>query len=102
VIHADTATALSKLVGWTIIDSKTIDGYRDPDNKGDDTFEGCDYDRIIIFTDGTGVECSSYSYTYAYRPTAILLGKSVNYNGSQFTMYKMVVGDNFYDVRAVR
>jgi hypothetical protein len=63
------ACRLDSMVGWTLIARKTIDGRIDKGIKKDD-FEGCDYDRIIVFEDNTGVRCTSYSYSYAYRPTA--------------------------------
>jgi hypothetical protein len=38
-----------------------------------DEFEGCDYDRIIIFDNGYGLRCSEYKYRYAYRPRVVIL-----------------------------
>lgn len=78
-------------VGYTIIASKTIDKWIDPGKKKSGTsFEGCDYDRVIVFTDGTAVRCRTYSYSYSYRPNAILL-----YDGTRLVM---IVNDNEYSV----
>ena len=53
---------------------------------------------MIIFTDGTAVTCRTYSYTYSYRPKAVILGQQVTYQGKQLTLLKMVVGDTAYDI----
>lgn len=96
--YANCESSLERYIGWTIIDSKTIDGYRKENGAKEDSFEGCDYGRIIFFRDGTSVTCNSYSYQYAYAPTAILLGKLVNYKGKTFTMLKMIVEGDEYDL----
>ena len=96
---ADMADKMEKLVGYAIVDSKTIDGWSE-DGKTKDGFEGCSHGRVIIFTDGKGLTCSTYSYSYAYRPTAVILAKQVSYQGRNFYDFKMVVGDEVYDMRA--
>lgn len=73
-----------QLIGYTILDIKIING----------TFEGCDFDKKIIFTDNTYVTCMGYGYTYSYMPEAIILGK--NYKGTLFL--KMYVDGELYDV----
>ena len=60
--QASCQSVLENNVGWTIVDSKTIDGYKDQGEPKADDFEGCDYDRIIYFRDGTTATCSSYGY----------------------------------------
>jgi hypothetical protein len=82
---------LGSLIGYTIIASKTIAGYQDKNGKRGDSFEGCDFDRVIIFDDNKILTCATYGYEYSYRPTAIILS-----NGSSF---KMIVGENVYDMR---
>ena len=96
--QAGAADVLSDFVGYTVIASKTIDSFADRGKEKKDGFEGCDHDRVIIFTDGTAVTCRTYSYTYSYRPTAVILGQQVNYQGKQLTLLKMVVGDTAYDI----
>jgi hypothetical protein len=75
------------MVGWTLVASiaRRIDkGVQ----KGE--FEGCEYDRIIVFDDNTGVRCTSYSYSYAFRPTAYIWGRG--------SFLKMCVSGSSYDV----
>jgi hypothetical protein len=43
---------LSELVGYKLVAQKTISGYIE-DGKRSDDFEGCDFDRIIVFSDNT-------------------------------------------------
>ncbi|MGV7212513.1 hypothetical protein [Bradyrhizobium sp. UFLA05-112] len=40
------------------------------DNERKGEFTGCEYDRILVFDDNTAVRCTSYNYTYSYRPDA--------------------------------
>lgn len=72
---------LEYLEGYQIIAKKQVN----------DDFEGCDYDKKIIFTDRTYVVCDEYDYTYSYMPTAIILS-----NGYDF---KMCVNDRLYRIR---
>jgi len=88
---ADITDQLSRFVGYTIIASKTIVGYQDRDGKKGNSFEGCNYDRVIVFDDNRILTCAGYGYQYAFRPTAIILS-----NGSSF---KMMVGNDVYDMR---
>ncbi|MUK64020.1 hypothetical protein GNP81_19215 [Aliivibrio fischeri] len=98
IAQVDEST-LEQLVGWTLIETKTIEGFYNDDGKYEDSFEGCDYDRVIQFVDSTQIECSSYGYQYAYRPTAFIFGKNTNYKGKSYTLYKMIVEDDVYDIR---
>ncbi|MFO1341115.1 MAG: hypothetical protein U1F53_23320 [Burkholderiaceae bacterium] len=97
---ADTADVLSDYVGYTIVAVKTIEGFVDSNKKKGDAFEGCEFDRVVVFTDGTGVTCRTYSYSYSYRPKAVLLAKQVSYQGQQLVLLKMIVNNNSYDVNA--
>jgi hypothetical protein len=104
VAAADCEDVLENLVSYTIIASKTIDGWRDKsgadDEDGDHTsFEGCDYDRVIKFTDGTTLRCAEYGYMYAYRPTAVIFAKKIESPGRSLTVFKMLVEDTVYDMR---
>lgn len=85
---------LDDLVGYTLIASKTIDGYIEHGKRNDD-FEGCDFDRIIVFDDNTGVRCTGYNYSYSYRPTAYIFSQG---RGSM----KMCVEDELYDIAPIR
>lgn len=99
VAWADLADELEDLVGYTIVDSKTIAGWYDDDDKGEGSFEGCEHGRIIVFTDNKKLTCAEYGYQYVYRPTAIILGKEISYRGQSFYDFKMVVEDEVYDMR---
>lgn len=99
VAWADLADELEDLVGYTIVDSKTIGGWYDDDDKGDGSFEGCEHGRVIVFTDNKKLTCAEYGYQYAYRPTAIILAKEISYKGRSFYDFKMVVEDEVYDMR---
>lgn len=89
--HADMSYQLEQLIGYTIVDVKTVEGWYDEDGEKGDSFEGCDYGRVIVFSDDRVLECSTYHYHYAYRPRAVILS-----NGSSF---KMIVDDHVYDMR---
>ena len=89
--HADIASDLEQLTGYSIAATKTIVGYRDEDGKTGTDFQGCQYGRKIIFDDNTYLTCSEYNYQYSYRPKVVLLT-----DGSQI---KMVVGDHIYNMR---
>ena len=88
---ADITSRLGRLVGYTIVASKTVAGYQDRSGKKGDSFEGCDYDRVIVFDDNRILACAGYGYQYSYRPTAIILS-----NGA---VLKMIVGNEVYDMR---
>lgn len=86
---ADIADDLSSYVGYTIVASKRIEGWVSSDGKKrEDGFSGCEYDRAIIFTDGTYLKCQGYGYQYAYGARALILS-----NGSSFVM---IVQDRVY------
>jgi hypothetical protein len=98
---ADIVDELSSYTGYTIVGTKTVIGYRDKNGKRSDDFEGCDFDRTIKFDDGTVLTCSSYSYTYAYRPTALILMKTNEYQGRKFASVVMIVEDEAYEMAPV-
>lgn len=100
---ADLADKLSKLVGYIIIDSKTIKAWYDDDDgdgeKAEGSFKGCKNGRVIVFEDNKVLTCAQYGYQYSYRPTAIILAKSMAYQNTTVYEYKMVVEDEIYDMR---
>lgn len=98
-VHADTIDKLSNLEGFYVLKVKTIDGWMDKDKKQKKSgFEGCDWDRVIIFDDGTTATCRTYSYSYSYRPKAALFVKPMTHNGTSFFSIKMLVGSDIYDM----
>jgi len=36
-------------------------------------YEGCEFDRVIQFLDGLSLQCTSYSYHYAYQPEVLIM-----------------------------
>jgi hypothetical protein len=96
--RSDVTNELEDLIGYTIVESKTIESWYEDDEK-DDSFEGCSHDRVIVFTDNTTLTCTEYGYQYAYRPTAIILAKEISYQGKSSYDFKMVVEDEIYDMR---
>lgn len=82
------ASALRRLEGWTILSVTSVDG----------EFNGCDFDRVIRFTDGSVHRCSTYSYTYSYRPDAIIFGKTMSYQGGTYTTIKVLIEGDIYDM----
>src|SRR5580704_3615581 len=81
---------LDDMVGWTLIARKTIASTIDSDGHRRDDFEGCDFDRVVVFDDNTGVRCTTYSYTYSYRPKAYIWANGVS--------MKMCVGSREFSV----
>jgi len=97
---ADLADKLSKLVGYVIVDAKTIKAWYDDDGeKSEGSFKGCKHGRVIVFDDNKVLTCAQYGYQYAYRPTAIILAKPMTYQNTTLYDYKMVVEDEIYDMR---
>jgi hypothetical protein len=84
---------LDEVVSYTLLASKYVAGYIEKGERKDD-FEGCDFDRVIIFDDNTGVRCIGYSYSYSYRPKAYIFSDGV-------TM-QMCVDGIFYPVAPLR
>ena len=97
--QADTVDKLSDLEGFYVLKVKKIDGWMDKDkNQKKSGFEGCDWDRVIVFDDGSTATCRTYSYSYSYRPKAALFVKPMTHNGTSFVSIKMLVGSNIYDM----
>ncbi len=88
--YADLADKLKRLVGYSIVHSGTITGYQDQGKKPNDSFEGCEYGRKIFIDDVYRVTCTTYSYTYSYRPSVVII--------TMANSMKMVVGDEIYDI----
>ena len=84
---------LDYLVGYTLAAKKTVAAYIEKGVRKDE-FEGCDFDRVLVFDDDTGVACLTYSYSYSYRPTAYIFVKG----GSM----KACIADSLYDVGPLR
>ena len=86
--YSDVAYEFSGMVGWKIAAVTQVEG----------DFEGCDFDKKIDFTNGMTLECSTYSYTYSYAPTAVIFFKVVKHKDQEFYMLKAFIGDDIYDM----
>jgi hypothetical protein len=86
------SSALRRLEGWTILSVTSVDG----------EFNGCEFDKIVRFTDGSVRRCSTYSYTYSYRPDATIFGKDMAYKGGIYTTIKVLIEGDIYDMNVVR
>ena len=84
---------LDDLVGYTLVAKKTISGRID-DGKREDGYEGCVFGRILVFSDGTGLACADYNYSYSYMPTAYVFS-----NGSSL---KVCVEGDLMSVTRIR
>ena len=91
IAWADASDRLSRLEGYTIVLATYIKGYQDEDGKKEDSFNGCNFGRTIIFDNNKVLTCSSYSYTYSYHPSAVIFVKGAD--------FKMLVGNELYDMR---
>lgn len=87
------ACDLDDVIGWTIVTKKTAISYIE-DGEEEDGYIGCTYDRILVFSDGTGAACATYSYDYAYRPDAYIFS-----NGYRL---KACIDDEIVDLRPLR
>ena len=81
---------LSQVVGYQLVFGKTIEAYIE-DGKRVNGFEGCTRDRVLVFTDNTGVRCKETFLHSAHLPKAYLFAKSAN-------DLKLCVDDDMYDV----
>jgi hypothetical protein len=100
--RADLADKLGRYVGYTILASKTVVGYRNKDGKQSNSFEGCDFGRTILFDDGTALTCAGFGYSYAYRPTAVILVKnSGSFQGHTLASVVMIVEGEEYDMESL-
>lgn len=91
IAHADLADALAQYVGYTIVAVLPVTGFVDTNGKKGDSFEGCEYGRVIVFQGDKALTCTGYGYSYAYRPTALILARG--------GLFKMIVNGNTYDMR---
>lgn len=84
------ALDLDDVMGYTLAAKWTVESHMDKGEKKDG-FEGCDFDRVIVFTNGRALRCKQYHYHYAYRPTAYIF---VSKDGD----VKMVIDDDIYEM----
>lgn len=86
---------LEDLIGYEIEGVKTVAGWID-ESAGkvgnEDDWEGCRYNRTIIFSDATSVECTTYHHSSAWGPQKAVIFK--NYSGKI-----LCIDDELMDVR---
>ncbi|WP_139260704.1 hypothetical protein [Duganella sacchari] len=82
---------LRKMEGYTIVAVTSVDG----------EFQGCDFGRVIKLLNGMSYKCSSYSYTYAYSPDAIVFAKANAYQGKSLATIKLLIEGEIFDMEPV-
>jgi hypothetical protein len=85
---------LSQVVGYQLVFGKVIEGYIE-DGKQQRGFSGCTRDRVLVFTDNTGVRCNETFVQHADNPKGYLFARSQN-------DLKLCVADEMYDVAPAR
>ena len=98
ILYADVAYELQSMKGWTIVDVKTIDSFKEPGQDKRSGFEGCNGDTLIYFMDGSRAQCMSLGLQLELMPRAIIFGMKTTYKGKSMTLYKMLVNDTMYDI----
>ena len=88
VAFSDMAGKFGGMEGWTIIAVTQVK----------DGVEGCKIDQEIKFTNGMTLKCSTFSYFYSFKPTAVIFAKETNYQGMSFYQLKALIGDELYDM----
>ena len=81
---------VSDYVGWQIIYSGTVTGYINDRGQEEDSFEGCEYGRVLIVDYTKSVTCAEYSYSYSYMPDIVILA-------NQYST-KACIDNEVYDV----
>ena len=98
IANADVSYQLEQLVGWTIVEVKTIEGHQEPGQPKQSGFEGCNGDTRIFFMDGSVAQCMSLGLQLSLMPKAVIFGTKTTYKGKEMILYKMLVEDNLYDI----
>jgi hypothetical protein len=93
VVPTFAACNLDRVIGYTLVAKKTVVAFIQ-DDKREDSFSGCQFGRVLVFDDNTGVRCTGYSYNYAYRPDAYIFVNS--------TLIKMCIEGEWFDVAGLR
>lgn len=86
-----TMRVIRKLEGYTIVAVTAVDG----------EFEGCEFGRVIKLQNGSSYKCSTYSYTYAYSPDAIVFVKVTSFQGRSLAMVKLLIDGELFEMESV-
>jgi hypothetical protein len=65
---------LSQLVGYQLVQEKTVQGYLE-DNHIVPGYNGCVPDRVLVFTDNTGVRCKGVVIHQDHLPNAFVFAR---------------------------
>ena len=82
---------VSDYVGYQIIYSGTVTGYIDGNGQKKNSFEGCEYERVLIVDYNKQIICAEYSYSYAYNPDIVVLANNFG--------RVACIDDDVYDIR---
>lgn len=90
-VGAASACDFSRYVGWTITYSGNVTGYVEEDGETNTSFEGCEYDRVLIIDYDRSITCAGYGYVYAYNPEIVIISNGVS--------MQACIDDDMYAVR---
>ena len=93
VLPTFAACNFDRVIGYTLVAKKTVVGFIKDDSR-EDGFSGCEYGKVLVFDDNTGVRCTAYSYSYAYRPDAYIFVNS--------SMIKICIKGEWFDAERLR
>jgi hypothetical protein len=82
---------LKRLQGYTVVAVTQVDG----------EFQGCDFGKVIRFTDGKALRCNSYGYTYAYMPDAVIFAKTITVQGKSLATIVAWIEDDAFEMESV-
>ncbi|MGE0221797.1 MAG: hypothetical protein AB7F35_01505 [Acetobacteraceae bacterium] len=85
---------LDQVIGYQLVTRKTIEAHIDAGRR-QRGYHGCVPDRVLVFTDNTGVRCKSTTTQALELPPAYLFARSP-------TDLKLCVGDEMMDVLPAR
>lgn len=91
-VYALDAGDFSEVVGYVVLETTNVKG----------TFNGAEHDKLVALDNGMIFEFAEYQYAYAYRPDVVVFAKKVTYQGRDLILYKLLIEDDFYDVRRVK
>lgn len=86
---------LDALLGYQLVAIKTIDGYQDGDGKTHKGFDGCEAQRLVMFSDRSAVRCVAAAGRHLDAIKAYVFARN-SYD------LKLCVQDDLFEVSAIR
>jgi hypothetical protein len=86
------ADDLCDLEGFTIVECTNVDG----------EFDGTDVGKAVTLQNGMIFTFESVSADVDIDPAAVILERSVIYQGRRVTLYKLLIDEEVYDVQRIR